>query len=114
MSVESDKLISIRQEISKKVNEIGELNKEEETLWKRLIDNVNRSKSMYRKAEGLTGFIKAIDYEVSHEKLIMNFDSNGSASAKGLLFIEEETGLVFKKTIPDENSYVFYLPKIKQ
>ena len=105
LSEVSDKLKKNRKEIIGKEKELSDLQIEHNDLWKKLILEFNENKARYRKQEGLHGLIQALDLD--NGKLIVVFDKNGLPSAKGLAFIEDDTGLTFYMCKGTE--YVFLL-----
>lgn len=109
MSLNSEKLISIRQEITEHKKRIVELENEQDEFWKRIIRDFNSNKAMYRKVEGLNGLLQAKPYDTNNPYLVVVFDKNSNVpSAKGLSFIEEDTGLLFKGCV-SENEFRFGL-----
>lgn len=105
LSEVSDKLKKNRKEIIDKEKELSDLQIEHNDLWKKMILEFNENKARYRKQEGLHGLIQALDLDSS--KLLVVFDRNGLPSAKGLAFIEEDTGLTFHNC--KGNEYEFLL-----
>lgn len=108
MSLNSEKLVEIRQEINEHKKRIIELENEQEEFWKRIIRDFNSNKAMYRKVDGLEGLVQALPYQ-KDRFLVVSFDENSNVpSAKGLSFIEEDTGLLFKGS-PSVNQFRFGL-----
>lgn len=90
-----EKLRKIRKSINDKKKEIVNLQFEKEEIWQKIYTEFNENLVMYRKTEGLNGLREALSDYSSDEKLIIWFEEGSMPTAKGLGFIEENTGLRF-------------------
>lgn len=109
MNENADKLRKIRKSINDKQKEIVNLQMEKEEIWQKIYDEFNENLVMYRKTEGLSGLREALGIYMSEEVLVISFDQGSMPTAKGLSFIEENTGLRFDGNIHDKHKFGFVI-----
>lgn len=95
MIEDTNKLIENRKSLTECKKEINRLNLENVELWNKIITEFNENKARFRKVEGLGGLVQALPIFADDEELVVQFDKNSTISAKGLGFLEDETGLKF-------------------
>ena len=105
----ADKLRKIRKSINDKQKEIVNLELEKEEIWQKIYDEFNENLVMYRKTEGLSGLREALGTYVGEELLVILFEQGSMPTAKGLSFIEENTGLRFDGNIHDRYQFGFVI-----
>lgn len=104
-----DKLRKIRKSINDKKKEIVGLQLEKEELWQKIYDEFNENLVMYRKTEGLSGLREALGVYMSEEVLVVSFEQGSMPTAKGLSFIEENTGLRFDGNVNNKYQFGFVI-----
>lgn len=109
MSENVDKLRKIRKSINDKKKEIVNLQLEKEEIWQKIYDEFNENLVMYRKTEGLSGLREALGAYMGEEVLVILFEQGSMPTAKGLSFIEENTGLRFDGNIDNKHKFGFVI-----
>ena len=104
-----EKLRKIRKSINDKKKEIVNLQLEKEELWQKIYDEFNENLVMYRKTEGLSGLREALSVFISEEELIISFEQGSMPTAKGLSFIEDNTGLKFNGNVNNKYQFGFVI-----
>lgn len=104
-----EKLRKIRKSINDKKKEIVNLNLEKEEIWGKIYDEFNENLVMYRKIEGLSGLKEALNIHAGEEMLVVWFEKGVMPTAKGLSFIEENTGLRFNGVYNNQYQFSFVI-----